>query len=63
MRRRRQHGLYRRAGIFNFRYKTKDGLWREKSTDIYPVRAEITDANGKFGKSILALNTFSSVDT
>src|SRR5439155_3013315 len=30
---RRQNGLYRRAyGVLNFRYRDKDGIWREKST-------------------------------
>jgi integrase len=30
---RRQNGLYRRAyGILNFRYRDRDGVWREKST-------------------------------
>ena len=30
---RRQQGLYRRAyGIFCFRYRDKDGIWREKSS-------------------------------
>jgi len=30
---RRQNGLYRRGyGIFNFRYRDKDGIWRERST-------------------------------
>jgi integrase len=29
---RRQDGLYRRSGVLNFRYKGKDGVWREKST-------------------------------
>jgi integrase len=29
---RRQNGLYRRGQVFNFRYKDKDGVWREKST-------------------------------
>src|SRR6516164_966630 len=30
---RRQQGLYRRGyGVFNFRYRDKHGMWRDKST-------------------------------
>jgi integrase len=29
---RRRDGLYKRAGVFGFRYKDKQGQWREKST-------------------------------
>jgi integrase len=39
---RRQNGLYRRnGGIFCFRYKNQDGMWREKSTGTSDRKAAV----------------------
>jgi integrase len=44
---RRRDGLYKRSGVFGFRYKDKQGHWREKSTG-ETVRGAATLAKTRF---------------